>query len=270
MRDLFRLDGKVAIVTGGAGILGRHFCEGLAAHGADVAVFDIVADPAAELASRLSAEYGVRAIGLACDVSDPESVRQGVDQVVADLGGIHVLHNNAAAKTKDLKAFFAPFEEYSLEVWREIMAVNLDGMMLMAQRVGKQMIEQGKGGSVIQTASIYGVVGPDPRIYEGSEYMGVGINTPAIYAASKAGVIGLSRYLATYWAPHGIRVNTLTPGGNESGQNETFKKNYSARVPLGRMGNPPEMVGAVVYLASDAASYVTGQNIAVDGGWTAW
>jgi NAD(P)-dependent dehydrogenase (short-subunit alcohol dehydrogenase family) len=143
-------------------------------------------------------------------------------------------------------------------------------MFLMAQAVGKQMVIQGKGGSIIQTASIYGVMGPDHRIYEGSFYLGREINTPAVYSASKAGVIGLTRHLATYWADKGIRVNTLTPGGTESGQNDEFKKRYSARIPLGRMANAYEMVGALLYLASDASSYVTGQNIIIDGGLNAW
>jgi len=148
--------------------------------------------------------------------------------------------------------------------------VNIDGMFLVAQAVGGQMVRQGKGGSIIQTASIYGVMAPDPRIYEGSFYMGRQISSPAVYSASKAAVVGLTKYLATYWADKGIRVNTLTPGGNDSGQNEEFKQKYSARIPLGRMGNPPEMVGALLFLASDASSYVTGQNILVDGGLSAW
>lgn len=267
---LFDLEGKVVIVTGGAGLLGRQFCHGLAAHGANVACVDLNPEAVADLAAELSSQYGRKSIGLTCDVSNPESVGQMVDQVVADMGGVHVLLNNAASKSSDLRAFFAPFEDYSLSQWREVMSVNLDGVMLMAQRVGKEMIRQGTGGSIVQTASIYGVVGPNESIYEGSHYLGGPINTPAVYAASKAGVIGLTRWIATTWAKHGIRCNTLTPGGNESGQNETFIQNYSQRVPMARMGQPREMVGAVVYLASDASSYVTGQNIIVDGGWTAW
>ncbi len=270
MKNLFDLTGKVAIVTGGAGILGSHFCEGLVAHGARVAIVDVFEDKAKDLAQRLASQYDADVRGFACNVADSDSVSAMVEEVVGAFGEITVLHNNAAAKSSDLLKFFAPFEDYSLEEWREIMSVNIDGMFLMDKFVGKQMVKQGKGGSIIHTASIYGVVAPDNRIYEGSEYMGVGINTPAVYAASKAAVIGLSRFLSTYWASHNIRVNTLTPGGNESGQNETFKSKYSARVPLGRMGNPPEMVGALVYLASEASSYVTGQNIIVDGGWTAW
>ena len=129
---------------------------------------------------------------------------------------------------------------------------------------------QGQGGSVIQTASTYGIVGPDFRIYEGSSYLDHEITTPAVYSASKAAVCGLTRYLATYWAKEGIRVNTLVPGGIESGQNEKFIENYGARTPLGRMASADEMVGAVVFLASDASSYMTGQMLVVDGGWTAW
>jgi NAD(P)-dependent dehydrogenase (short-subunit alcohol dehydrogenase family) len=129
----------------------------------------------------------------------------------------------------------------------------------------------GRGyGSIVQTASIYGLMAPDQRIYEGSEYLGRAINTPPVYTASKAGVIGLTKHLATYWGAQGVRVNTLTPGGVESGQNETFKQRYGARVPLGRMARADEMVGAILFLVSDAASYVTGQNIAVDGGLSAW
>jgi NAD(P)-dependent dehydrogenase (short-subunit alcohol dehydrogenase family) len=132
------------------------------------------------------------------------------------------------------------------------------------------MARRGGGGSIIQTASIYGIVAPDQRIYEGSEYHGRPINTPAVYSASKAGVIGLTRHLATYWAERGVRVNTLTPGGVSSGQNSEFSRRYAARVPLGRMAEADDMVGAAVFLASDASLYVTGQNIVVDGGLSAW
>lgn len=262
----FRLDGKVALVTGGAGILGRRFCAGLVQAGASVAVVDVDEAAARDAAHTL----GAAAAGFGCDVSTPASVAACVANVVARFGAIDVLHNNAATKTKDLRACFAPFEEYSLETWREMMAVNIDGMFLMAQAAGRQMLVQGRGGAVVQTSSIYGLVGPDPRIYEGSDYLGGPINTPAPYAASKAAVIGLTRWLATHWAKQGIRVNCLVPGGVESGQNATFSSLYSARVPMGRMADGDEMVPALLYLASDASSYVTGQVLAVDGGWTCW
>lgn len=269
-QDLFSLKNKTAIVTGGLGILGRSFCAGLAAFGANVVVVDLDEEKTVDFAEELRETYGREALGIGCDVSSAREVAAMVARVVDTLGEINVLHNNAASKTSDLDGFFAPLETYSLEQWRQIMAVNLDGMFLTAQAVGAQMVKQAKGGSIIQTASIYGILGPDQRIYEGSFYLNRKINTPAVYATSKAGVIGLSRYLATYWSDQKIRVNTLIPGGNESGQNDRFKQNYSSRVPLGRMGKPEEMVGALVFLASDASSYVTGQNIIVDGGLSAW
>ena len=262
----FRLDGKVALVTGGAGILGQQFCAGLAQAGARVAVVDLDAAAAQAVAGRLLGD----AAGFGCDVSDAASVQACVAAVVQRFGSIDVLHNNAATKSRDVRAFFAPFENYTLDTWRDVMSVNIDGMFLMAQAVGRQMLAQGRGGSVVQTASIYGLVGPDARIYEGSDYLGGPINTPAVYAASKAAVVGLTKWLATHWARQGIRVNCLVPGGVSSGQNNVFSTRYSERVPLGRMGRDDEMVPALLYLASDASSYVTGQVLAVDGGWTAW
>ncbi len=269
-QTLFDLTGKTALVTGGAGYLGREFCKGLAECGARVAVVDIDGDAAAEFAEDLRRSYEVDAVGIPGDVADPDTVAEMVNRVVEEFGEINILHNNAATKTHDLDAFFAPFEEFSLEAWREIMAVNIDGMFLMAQAVGKQMIAQGKGGSVIQTASIYALLGSDKRIYEGSSFGGRPINNPAVYSVSKAAVIGLSRWLATNWAEHNIRVNTLIPGGVQADHNEAFIKRYSARVPLGRMAERHEIVGTVLYLASDASSYVTGQNFWVDGGLSAW
>jgi NAD(P)-dependent dehydrogenase (short-subunit alcohol dehydrogenase family) len=270
LSNLFDLTGKVAIVTGGTGLQGKRITRGLAAHGAHVAVVDLDSDATIAQAAEISAEYGVSTLGIACNVAEKTDVETMVKTVVETFGKIDVLHNNAASKSKDPRDFFVPFEEFDFDVWRQVMSVNIDGMFLVAQAVGKQILAQGNGGSIIQTSSTYGLVGPDFGIYEGSEYMGCKITTPAAYAASKGAVVQLTRYLATYWGDKGIRVNTLVPGGIESGQNETFQKNYAARVPLGRMADVDEMVGAVVYLASDASSYMTGQMIVVDGGWTTW
>ena len=264
--DPGRFDGEVALVTGGAGILGARFCAGLANAGAKVAVVDL----SAEQAERVAGEIGGGAAAFACDVSDPASVAACVGEVVGRFGRIDVLLNNAATKSRDVRAFFAPFEEYSLETWREVMSVNIDGMFLMAQAAGKAMLVAGRGGRIVQTASIYGLVGPDARIYEGSDYLGGPINTPAVYSASKAAVIGLTRWLATHWAGKGIRVNCLVPGGVSSGQNSVFSELYSARVPMGRMAEAEEMVAPMLFLAGRGSSYVTGQVLASDGGWTAW
>ncbi|HXY99718.1 MAG TPA: SDR family oxidoreductase [Stellaceae bacterium] len=268
-RALFDLAGKTAVITGACGILGRRFAAGLAEFGADLALVDLDEAATADLAAGLAQRHGVKAVGIACDVAEPAQVRRMAERVDGAFGGAQILMNNAATKGRDLDAFFAPVESFDLVTWREIMAVNLDGMFLVAQALGARMAERG-GGSIIQTASIYGMLAPDPRIYEGSEYNGRAINTPAVYTASKAGVIGLTRHLATYWASRGVRVNTLTPGGVASGQNDTFSRRYAARIPLGRMAEADDMVGTAVFLASDASRYVTGQNIAVDGGLSAW
>jgi NAD(P)-dependent dehydrogenase (short-subunit alcohol dehydrogenase family) len=267
--ELFSLANKVVVVTGGAGLLGQVFCQALVDVGAHIAIVDLDLASAETVAKRINKSDAQRVIAVGSDITSPESVTQMVTNVVKQLGRIDVLVNNAASKGSSLDAFFESFEDYSLKTWREVMSVNIDGLFLVAQAVGKQMKKQG-GGSIIQTSSIYGVVAPDQRIYEGSEYNGRPINTPAVYSASKSAVNGLTNYLATYWASSKIRVNSLTPGGIASGQNSEFDKKYSNRVPLGRMGEATELVGALIYLASDASSYVTGQNLIVDGGLSAW
>jgi NAD(P)-dependent dehydrogenase (short-subunit alcohol dehydrogenase family) len=269
-KELFQLNGKVAVVTGAIGILGQRFCRGLAEFGANMVVVDLDQERCTAFAAELQSDYAIEALGIACDVSDPNSVAEMVDRAVKRFGAIHILHNNAASKSTDLDAFFATTEKYSLSEWRKIMAVNVDGMFLVAQAVGGQMQKQGTGGSIIQTASIYGILSSDKRIYEGSFYLDRQISNPAVYSTSKAAVVGLTRYLAGNWGDAKIRVNALVPGGVESGQNDTFKARYSARVPLARMAQPDEMVGALVYLASDASSYVTGHCLVVDGGLSAW
>ena len=267
--ELFSLANKVVIVTGGAGLLGQVFCQALVDVGAHVAIVDLDLASAETAAKKINKSDAQKVVAFESDITSPESVTQMVANVVKQLGRIDVLVNNAASKGSSLDAFFESFEDYSLKTWREVMSVNIDGLFLVAQAVGKQMKKQG-GGSIIQTSSIYGVVAPDQRIYEGSEYNGRAINTPAVYSASKAAVNGLTSYLSTYWASSKIRVNSLTPGGIASGQNSEFNKKYSNRVPLGRMGEASELVGALIYLASDASSYVTGQNLIVDGGLSAW
>ena len=268
-KNLFSLTGKVAVVTGGAGLLGQVFCQALVTAGANVAIIDLDKRATDKTAATIKKAETQKVIAVECDITSQESVSAMVKTVVTQLGGIDILLNNAASKGSNLDQFFAPFENYSLQAWREVMAVNIDGLFLVAQSVGSQMKKQG-GGSIIQVSSIYGVVAPDQRIYQGSEYNGRPINTPAVYSVSKAAVLGLTSYLSTYWADSKIRVNTLTPGGIESGQNSEFNQKYSNRVPLGRMGEASELTGALIYLASDASSYVTGQNIIVDGGLSAW
>ncbi|MEY4564105.1 MAG: hypothetical protein RLZZ618_3382 [Pseudomonadota bacterium] len=259
----FSLDGKVVAVTGAAGILGEHFCRELLQEGATV----VAIDAADEALDRLrSALPNPRLHGYRADIRDRAAVQAVYDDAVKKLGPIDGLLNNAATKSPN---FFEPFETFPVEDWDHVMSVNLTGALVCAQVFGGAMAAAGKG-SVVNVLSIYGVVAPDQRIYEGSEYLGRAINTPAVYSASKAGLWGLTSYLSSYWGAKGVRVNALTPGGIYSGQNQTFVDRYSQRVPMGRMGGPLDLCGALIYLMSDASAYVTGQNMIIDGGLTVW
>ncbi len=271
----FRLDGRVVAITGGCGILGRAFAGAFTAAGASVVLLDLgAADPAA-VASELAAGGERSVTGVACDVASEADIERAVGEAEAAAGPIDVLVNNAASKSSDVRRFFEPAEDFDADIWREVMAVNLDGMFLVARSVAKRMLARetdgaAPRGSIVQIASVYGVVAPDQRIYEGSHYLGGAISTPPIYSASKAGVIGLTRHLATCWGPRGVRVNCVSPGGVFSGQNDEFRNRYSARVPLGRMGESHEIASAVVFLSSPAASYINGHNLVVDGGMSIW
>ena len=257
---------KKIIITGAAGILGTVYTEGFSQQGADVAIVDLDDKLCQKKAREIGKKYSTRPLGIGCDITHKEAVEAMVQKVISAYGRIDVLVNNAATKSEN---FFAPFEKFPLADWESVMGVNVNGMFLCCQAVAGEM-EKRKAGSIINISSIYGIVAPDQRIYEGSLYEGKGINTPLIYSASKGAVVSLTRYLATYLAPYNIRVNAVTPGGVFSGQNETFVKRYGERCPLGRMARPEEIFSAVYFLASDASSYVTGHNLIVDGGWSVW
>ncbi len=262
MRDAFSLDGKVVVLSGAAGIIGSQVVKAFVEAGARVFALD---RDASLLEQRLGKSHGAM-ITCVADVASRDSLVKAHSLLESHWGPADALLNNAATKSDN---FFEPFETFPVSEWNDVMSVNLTGAMLCAQVFGSPMAKRGSG-SIVNTLSIYGIVAPDQRIYEGSEYMGRAINTPAIYAASKAGLWGLTKYLAAYWGHRDVRVNAITPGGVFSGQNDTFVENYSRRAPLGRMAEADDMVQAMRYLTSDAAKYVTGHNLVVDGGWTAW
>jgi NAD(P)-dependent dehydrogenase (short-subunit alcohol dehydrogenase family) len=271
--DKFSLEGRIAIVTGGVGLLGAEFCRTLAEAGAAVAVVDLNAEKSVSVAGTL-VQAGYRALPVPTDITQPESVRALVEKVMSAFGRLDILVNSAALDPKfdpDTAARgIAPgsFEDYPLEQWNAALNVNLTGMFLVTQACVKPMLAQGKKGSIINICSTYGLNGPDQRIYIKDGYR-VAFK-PAYYTTTKAGVMGFTKYLAAYYAGTEIRVNALTPGGVYNNHEEYFVKNYSAKTILGRMAKKDEMNGALLFLASDASSYMTGNNVVVDGGWTAW
>ncbi len=268
--EKFHLNGRTAIVTGGAGLLGKEFCRTLAQAGALVIVADLNAAAAGQVAAGLVGE-GLRACAVGVDVTQPDSVRAMVDAALGESGRVDVLVNSAAMDPKfdssQVNQHSNSFEDYPVDAWRQALDVNLTGMFLCCQAAARPMLAQ-NSGSIINICSTYGLVGPDQRIYERPgqppRYK------PVYYSVTKAGVLGLTRYLATYFAGKNVRCNALTPGGVYNDHDELFTANYSARTVLGRMARRDEMNGAVLFLASDASSYMTGSNLVVDGGWTAW
>ena len=269
--DLFRLDGRVAIVTGGGGMLGLRYAEAIA----DAGGIPVLADLRPEAVEAAVAKLGGDAFGLPLDISDKAAVEAGVARVQERFGRIDILINNAALTVKGgsetMEGYFAPFEEYPVELWQRALDVNLTGTFLMTQAVGRVMVAAGRG-VVLNIAAVYGMVSPDHRIYEGitNQYGGPAFNTPISYSATKSAILNFTRYLATYWADKGIRVNSFSPGAVFDEHDETFVRNLTARIPLARMAHKDEYKGAILFLVSDASSYMTGANLVVDGGWTSW
>lgn len=264
LAQLQDLHGRTALITGGAGHIGRAMGEALAELGASIAVLDLDGRAAADAAAALSARFGVKTLALDVDLTDDARVREVPERVASRLGRLDVVINNAAlVGTSSLKGWAVPFAEQSVDTWRAALDVNLTAAFVLTQAALEPLKASGHG-SVINVGSIYGVVGPDLGLYEGTT-----LGNPAAYAASKGGLIQFSRWLATSLAP-AVRVNAITLGGILRGQAESFQERYIARTPLKRMGREEDLKGAVAYLASDLSAYVTGHNLMVDGGWTAW
>ena len=273
MTDIFTkfdLTGQTAVVTGGIGLLGRGFVKTLAQAGASVIVADINEKTAQSYAKELREEK-LEARGIGVNVTDKNSVEGLVSKTVDTYGQLDVLVCSAAMDPKfddsQTGQHSNTFEDYPLQMWNDALNVNLTGLFLCAQAAVKPMLEQDHG-VIINICSTYGLTGPDQRIYErpgkAPRYK------PVFYSVTKAGVLGLTRYLATYYAGKNIRANALTPGGVYNDHDEEFTRRYSYRTVMGRMADKDEMNGAMLFLASDASSYMTGSNLVVDGGWTAW
>ncbi len=258
--QMFNLNQKIAVVTGGLGILGAEYVKALAAAGAKVAVFDVKQVSKEHELTITAEKYPIKFFAL--DITKPEKVKSALENITGDWGTPSILINNAAIDFPPQENSVETFENYPLEKWDKVLSVNLTGMLVCSQVVGGAMAASG-GGSIINISSTYGLVSPDQGIYDN-------FVKPVSYSVTKSGVLNFTRYLATYWAKKNVRVNTLVPGGVFVGQNEEFVKKYSARTPMGRMAKKDEYNGAILFLASDASSYMTGSTLVVDGGWTAW
>jgi NAD(P)-dependent dehydrogenase (short-subunit alcohol dehydrogenase family) len=258
---LFDLSGRIALVTGGAGHLGRTFASTLLEMGARVALLDVCTD-VPEAAQALCTDG--RAKLFTADLEHEESLRAGFAAALAWGARLDILINNAAfVGTSNLTGWGVQFEQQESGTFRRAIEVNLTAAFTLCQLAAPHLREGGHG-AIVNIASIYGIVGPDNRLYDGTP-----MGNPVAYGASKAGLLQLTRHLSTTLAPH-VRVNAITPGGVERGQPPAFQERYRARTPIGRMATEQDFCGAMAYLASDASAYVTGHNLIVDGGWSAW
>jgi len=274
--ELFDVEGLIAIVTGGLGQIGRNFVRELYKRGAKVAVFTAHPNPERIESTFPAAEYDYSRLKFyKVDINVKETIEAALDEMQSVWNDApDILVNNAGIDTQPSAPpeVSGPFEQFPEEVFREVVDVNLIGTFLCCQAVGARMIEAGKGGSIINIGSIYGMLSPIQDIYAyKKELTGVPFIKPVAYSAAKSGIYNLTRYLATYWGKSGIRVNTLTPAGVwRDTQDATFQKNFCERMPMGRMSREDEYNGSLIFLASKASSFMTGANLVVDGGWTAW
>lgn len=266
IEEIFNLKDKVVLVTGAAGLIGSRFCKVLAEAGAKVALADIQKEKVFALAQALHTQ-GFQAADFPVDITSSESVHEMGEQIVSRYGRLDVLVHCAAIDPKfdreNMKEHAIGFEDFPLEAWRKAIDVNLTGAFLCVQEAARVMAQQ-KQGVMVLISSIYGIVAPDQRIYPKGSFK------PPYYSVSKAGILGLTRYVASYYAGKNIRINALSPGGIYNDHEESFVREYSKRTIMNRMADVSELEGALLFLASDASSYMTGANLVVDGGWTAW
>ena len=263
IRKVFDFSNRVIVITGAAGLLGSEYADGFCQAGGNVVLADKNFEKCKKLAAKLEKKYGVKPLPIKLDVTNPNSIKKMIAHITKKFSKIDVLVNNAIypeiGKIKKTK-----FEDFPLDVWKKGIDVNLTGMFLCSQQIGEIMKKQ-KNGVIINISSIYGIKGPDQRIYGKTK-----IIKSALYATTKGAVINFTKYLASYWNRTGIRVNTLSLGGVEENQDRNFKKKYSDKTMIGRMAKKDEYVGALLFLSSDASSYMTGSNLVIDGGWSAW
>lgn len=262
----YDLTKKTVVLTGATGFIGPTYARSLSECGANVVVVDLDEARCQQLMAELRETYKTEPMALRLDITHKDEVERGVARLVERYGRIDILVNNAAYHQLEhiVGGNEASLEEFPLATWQRTLDVNLTGALLCCQAIGKVMLKQG-GGVILNISSVYGVVAADQRIYGDS-----GLNSNVAYAVTKGGLLNFTRYLAAYWQGRNIRVNSLSPGGVFNGQDAEFLRNYTYRTMLGRMADVDDLTAAVLYLVSDASKFVTGTNLIVDGGWTAW
>jgi NAD(P)-dependent dehydrogenase (short-subunit alcohol dehydrogenase family) len=267
---LFSLEDRTAIVTGGAGLLGYYHGAILAAAGANVVLLDLERADSRARAEQLKLEYGGEAIGLPCDITSEASVQKTRDEVLERYGRIDILINNAAnnPKVEDGNSAWSRLENFPIDMWEADLRVGLTGAFLCSRFFGEEMAKR-RSGVIVNVASDLAIIAPDQRLYrvDGLPEYEQPVK-PVTYSVVKTGLIGLTRYLATYWSSSNVRVNAISPGGVLNGQPEVFLSKLHQLIPMGRMANRDEYQGAILFLCSDASSYMTGTNLVVDGGRT--
>lgn len=279
IRKLFDLTGRRAVITGGAGFLGRQHAATLAEAGCHVELWDMKEETLIQAQVELEKDFPGLISGKCVNIADPEDVKKAASESSKKKSELHILINNASitipkGKDRELKfnKYFEPFESYPLELWELALQVNLSGTFLVTQALAPLLLAS-RNASIINIASDVGVISPDHRIYEPNperDYPGVSFNTTLSYSATKAALIHMTKYWATYWAKKGIRVNAISPAGVYNHQDPLFMRELTDRIPMGRMAKPHELKGVVLLLASDASSFMTGTNLVVDGGRTSW
>ena len=274
LEELFRLDNKIIIITGATGLLGRKHAEAIACYGGTPILLDLSQGIIDDFSNELNAKYNTNAIGFAIDITNEQAIENNAKLLIGKFGKIDGLVNNAANNPKVEESSdknFSRLENFPLNIWNDDIAVGLTGAFLCSKYYGEKIAQNPDGGSIVNISSDLGLIAPDQRLYKKD---GIPENLqnvkPVTYSVVKTGLIGLTRYLATYWADKNVRCNALCPGGVENGQPDDFLREVSKRIPMGRMANSDEYQGALLWMLSNASSYLNGAIVPVEGGRTAW
>lgn len=272
--NIFKIDGKIIVVTGAAGLLGKKHAEVIASYGGIPILLDLSQEKVDKISAELNIKYDAESVGFAIDITNENAIKDNAKELINRYGKIDGLVNNAANNPKveqDTKINFSRLENFSLDAWIKDLSVGLTGSFLCAKYYGYEISKNPDGGSIINISSDLGLIAPDQRLYSKQ-----GITEdlqpvkPVTYSVVKTGLIGLTRYIATYWADKNVRCNAICPGGVENGQSADFLKHVSYRIPMNRLANANEYQGALIWMLSDASSYLNGSIIAIDGGRTVW